>query len=73
MEADSFEFHGHRRALKQDCERYNALGLRGWLVLRFAYEHVMHDPDYVREALRLAELWRPPRRTGRRPVRQRSA
>jgi very-short-patch-repair endonuclease len=73
VEADSFEFHGHRRALKQDCERYNALGLRGWLVLRFAYEHVMHDPDYVREALRLAELWRPPRRTVRRPVRQRSA
>ena len=63
VEADSFEFHGHRAALRRDCERYNALALRGWLVLRFSWEHVMHDPRYVRESLDLAALWRPHRRT----------
>ena len=47
VEADSFEFHGKRKALKRDCERYNALVIRGWTVLRFAWEHVMYDPTYV--------------------------
>jgi very-short-patch-repair endonuclease len=51
VEADSFEFHGHRKALKRDCERYNALNLRGWVVLRFSWEHAMHEPDYVRHCL----------------------
>ncbi|MGH3587829.1 MAG: hypothetical protein ACRDQ0_16055, partial [Pseudonocardia sp.] len=32
IEADSFEWHGKRRALKRDCERYNAFICRGWLV-----------------------------------------
>ncbi len=51
IEADSFEFHGHRRALKADCERYNALALAGFAVIRFSWEHVMLEPDYVREVL----------------------
>jgi very-short-patch-repair endonuclease len=51
LEADSFEFHGKRQMLKRDCERYNAFVVAGWLVLRFAYEHVMFDPDYVRSVL----------------------
>lgn len=51
VEADSFEFHGRRSALKRDCARYNALVLRGWLVLRFSWEHVMHEPAYVRDCL----------------------
>jgi very-short-patch-repair endonuclease len=51
VEADSFEFHGRRSALKRDCARYNALVVRGWLVLRFSWEHVMHEPDYVRDCL----------------------
>lgn len=51
IEADSFEFHGQRRQLKRDCERYNALALAGWVVLRFAWEHVMFEPDYVRSVL----------------------
>ena len=63
VEADSFEFHGHRAALKRDCERYNAFALEGWLVLRFSWEHVMHDPPYVRESLELATHWRPRGRT----------
>lgn len=54
VEAESFEFHGLRRLLKRDCERYNAFVLDGWLVVRFAWEHVMHDPDYVRRVLTAA-------------------
>ncbi|HEX5560806.1 MAG TPA: DUF559 domain-containing protein [Nocardioidaceae bacterium] len=70
LEADSFEFHGRRSALTRDCERYNALALRGWLVLRFSWEHVMHQPAYVRSCLEQAALWRPRRRT-QTPVRVR--
>jgi very-short-patch-repair endonuclease len=51
IEADSYEFHGHRRALKRDCERYTGLVVRGWTVVRFAWEHVMFEPDYVRDCL----------------------
>ncbi len=51
IEADSFEFHGRRRALKHDCERYNAFVVGGHLVLRFAWEHVMFEPGYVRQVL----------------------
>lgn len=62
VEADSFEFHGKRAALRRDCERYNALALQGWLVLRFSWEHVMHDQAYVRASLEAATRWRPRRR-----------
>ena len=62
VEADSFEFHGKRAALRRDCERYNALALRGWLVLRFSWEHVMHDAAYVHASLESATRWRPRRR-----------
>jgi len=54
VEADSFAFHGHRVALVRDCERYNPLVLRGWTVLRFSWEHVMLEPDYVRRSLERA-------------------
>jgi very-short-patch-repair endonuclease len=52
LEADSFAWHGSRRALERDCARYNALVIRGWTVLRFSWEHVMLQPDYVRAVLR---------------------
>jgi very-short-patch-repair endonuclease len=51
LEAESFEFHGGRKELKRDCERYNALVVRGWTVARFAWEHVMFEQDYVRDCL----------------------
>jgi very-short-patch-repair endonuclease len=51
LEADSFEWHGSRKALKHDCARYNGLVIRGWTVLRFAWEHVMFEPDFVRQCL----------------------
>lgn len=54
VEADSFAWHGKRKALKRDCERYNALSLRQWTVLRFSWEHVMFEPGYVADCLRAA-------------------
>lgn len=51
LEADSFEWHGDRQALQRDARRYNLLVVDGWLVLRFAWEDVMFDPDYVRSVL----------------------
>lgn len=47
LEADSFEFHGERAALTRDCERYDELVARGWLVLRFTWEQVMLRPAWV--------------------------
>jgi very-short-patch-repair endonuclease len=51
IEADSFAFHGHRAALRRDCERYNAFVVIGYQVVRFSYEHVYHQPGYVRAVL----------------------
>ena len=66
VEAESFEFHGRRKELKRDCERYTALVIRGWTVIRFAWEHVMFEPDYVREAL-IAVVEGPSRRAALPP------
>ena len=55
LEADSFEFHGSRKGLRRDCERYTALAIRRWIVVRFAWEHVMFEQDYVRELVDTAK------------------
>jgi very-short-patch-repair endonuclease len=54
LEADSFEWHGSRSALRADCHRYNNLALDGWLVLRFAWEDVMFRPAYIQQCLAAA-------------------
>lgn len=51
LEAESFEFHGDRAAFTRDCVRYTELGSRGWLVLRFTWEHVMFQQDWVRRKI----------------------
>ena len=51
IEADSFEWHGDRTALRRDARRYDLLVANGWTVLRFSWEDVMHDPDFVRAVL----------------------
>ncbi|WP_344044946.1 endonuclease domain-containing protein [Nocardioides panacihumi] len=51
IEADSFEWHGDRGALRRDARRYNLLVADGWLVLRFSWEDVMFDQDYVAAVL----------------------
>jgi very-short-patch-repair endonuclease len=47
LEADSFEHHGTRPALVRDCRRYTNLTVRGWRILRFSWEDVMYDPEWV--------------------------
>lgn len=51
LEADSFEWHGDRAALRRDARRYDLLVANGWVVLRLAWEDVMHDQDWVRDML----------------------
>jgi very-short-patch-repair endonuclease len=51
LEADSFAWHGDRAALRSDARRYDLLVAAGWIVLRFAWEDVMHDQDFVRQVL----------------------
>lgn len=58
VEADSHAFHTKRKAHARDCARYNLMVIRGWRVLRFSWEQVMHDQAYVRWVL--AELLQVP-------------
>ena len=51
LEADSFEWHGDRAALRRDARRYNLMVVHGWWVLRFAWEDVMFDQEYVHSVL----------------------
>ncbi len=57
IEADGFRWHGDPRRLTEDCRRYDDLVADGWLVLRFAFDHVVFEPgwlvDTVRRACRL--------------------
>jgi very-short-patch-repair endonuclease len=64
VEADSFEHHGYRDALVRDCERYDELVMRGWRVLRFAWEQVMFRPEWVVAIVRAVTEQPVPRRTG---------
>lgn len=52
LEADSHEFHKSRVDVVRDCHRYTEMTLAGWIVLRFAWEHVMSHADWVREVIR---------------------
>lgn len=47
IEADSFAWHGTRHALARDARRYDLLVANGYLVLRFAWEHVINDAAWV--------------------------
>lgn len=52
IEAEGFEWHGKSAQLTKDCIRYNALAAQGWVVVRFSWALVMHDPAYVAATLR---------------------
>lgn len=54
VEADSFTHHGTRTALVSDCRRHSNLTIRGWRLLRFTWEDVIYDPDWVVEIVRAA-------------------
>ena len=51
IECDSYEFHSNRTALRKDIRRYTEGARRDWVVLRFTWEQVMSQPDYVRGVL----------------------
>ncbi|GAA3082538.1 very-short-patch-repair endonuclease [Kribbella aluminosa] len=52
VEADGFAYHGTRAALARDCRRHVSLTVRGWRLLRFSWEDVMFDPEWVLQAIR---------------------
>ena len=55
LEADSYAHHGAtREAHERDCERYNAMVLAGWRVLRFTWPEVMFNPDRVTRTIAAA-------------------
>lgn len=58
IEADSFEWHGGRAALRRDARRYDLLVADRWVVLRFSWEDVMFDPDFVRSVIARVVAWR---------------
>lgn len=47
IECDGFEHHGERAGLRRDCRRHTGFVCAGWLPLRFSWEDVMYDPDWV--------------------------
>ena len=47
IEADSYTYHANRLAFAKDCQRYDELGLAGWLVLRVTWEQLTFAPDWV--------------------------
>lgn len=46
-EADSYEFHSSRDALRRGVHCYTDLVVRGWRVVCFTWESVMFEPRYV--------------------------
>lgn len=51
LEADSHEFHKSRQDVMRDCHRYDEMIIAGWIVLRFAWEHVMFHPQWCRDVI----------------------
>lgn len=51
IECESFAHHGTKGALARDVERYTDLARLGYVVVRFTWAQVMHDPGSVRQAL----------------------
>ena len=58
IECDGFETHGGRAAFVRDLRRHTQLTTAGWRTLRFTWEQVMFQPEWVlacvRDAMALA-------------------
>jgi very-short-patch-repair endonuclease len=65
VEADGFEFHRDRSDYRKDRRRANAFCRLDWRLLRFSWEDIRLEPEYVVEAIRY-ELAKAPRQTRRR-------
>ena len=51
IEAESFEFHAGRDAMRRDVQRYTACTRLGLVVVRFLWEEVMFRPEHVKAGL----------------------
>lgn len=49
IECDGFATHGTRDAFERDRERQNLLVLDGWTMLRFTWQQICRNPDWVAE------------------------
>ncbi|MEV6414530.1 type IV toxin-antitoxin system AbiEi family antitoxin domain-containing protein [Kribbella sp. NPDC051718] len=52
LEAEGYEFHGSSKTFAEDCRRYDELVAAGWLVLRFTYQQVLFESEWVIEVVR---------------------
>jgi very-short-patch-repair endonuclease len=51
VEAEGYETHGTRKGLRRDCVRHTEFAVFGWTSLRYAYEDVMFEQEWVRWSL----------------------
>ena len=51
IEADSWQHHANPEAFRSDVRRYTDFARLGWVVVRFLWEQVMHQPGLVHAAL----------------------
>jgi Protein of unknown function (DUF559) len=51
VEAEGFQFHSGREAWEGDINRYNAMALRGWTVLRLTYADLRDPANAFAKAL----------------------
>lgn len=65
LEADSYTYHATPTAFAADIRRYDELVLGEWTVLRFSWQDVFTDPDWVRRVLVQAVSQRGSRGSGR--------
>ena len=61
LTVERFEFHRERSDYRKDRRRANAYCRLDWRLLRFTWEDIRLEPDYVVEAVR-TELAKPLRR-----------
>lgn len=54
LETDGYAVHGDRHRFARDLRRHDELATLGWLTLRFAWEHVMFQPEWVVSQVRQA-------------------
>ena len=48
VECEGFAYHSDRAAFRKDLTRFTSLVAAGWRPLRFTWEQVMFDPEWVK-------------------------
>lgn len=55
VELDSYEFHRGREKFEEDRARSNRLKADGWVILRFTWRMVVHEPNQVAALIKQAQ------------------